>query len=178
MVNLLDDLNKICGGDRNCLAPYTVDRRIKERTVAPYVQLNAKFDILDNPMRVRAGLRYEDTKVTSSALVPIPSGTQWGSANEFNLVYSGKSDFTTFEGSYHNWLPAIDVDYSPISDVKVRASYSHTITRADYASLQAGVSDPFHAARLQWRVEELRSKISDLASRFRDLGFTWLLEAE
>lgn len=138
MVNLLDDLNKICGGDRNCLAPYTVDRRIKERTVAPYVQLNAKFDILDNPMRVRAGLRYEDTKVTSSALVPIPSGTQWGSANEFNLVYSGKSDFTTFEGSYHNWLPAIDVDYSPISDVKVRASYSHTITRADYASLQGG----------------------------------------
>jgi TonB-dependent receptor len=76
--------------------------------------------------------------VTSSALVPIPSGTQWGSANEFNLVYSGKSDFTTFEGSYHNWLPAIDVDYSPMSDVKVRASYSHTITRADYASLQGG----------------------------------------
>jgi TonB-dependent receptor len=138
MVNLLDDLNKICGGDHNCLAPYSVDRRIKERTIAPYLQVNTKFDLFNNPAHVRAGLRYEDTKVTSSALVPIPSGTQWGSANEFNLLYSGTSDFTTFTGKYHNWLPAIDFDVEPMQNVKLRASYSHTITRADYASLQGG----------------------------------------
>jgi TonB-dependent receptor len=138
MVKLLDDRNQICGGDNNCLAPYTVDRRIKERTIAPYLQLNAKFDLFDSPARVRAGLRYEETRVTASALVPIPTGTQWGSANEFNLVFAGGSDFTTFEGKYDNWLPAFDFDFQPIPDVKVRASYSHTITRPDYASLQGG----------------------------------------
>ncbi|MFY7948022.1 MAG: hypothetical protein ACOVRP_02305 [Gemmatimonas sp.] len=29
---------------------------------------------------------------------------------------------------------------APISDVRLRASYSHTITRADYASLQGGLT--------------------------------------
>ena len=37
-----------------------------------------------------------------------------------------------------NWLPSIDFDISPIRNVKLRASYGHTIARADYGSLQGG----------------------------------------
>src|SRR3546814_21128886 len=37
-----------------------------------------------------------------------------------------------------NWLPAVDLGVSPMDDVKLRASYSHTITRPDYASMQGG----------------------------------------
>ncbi|MCW1987620.1 UNVERIFIED_ORG: TonB-dependent receptor [Sphingomonas sp. R1F5B] len=138
MVSLLDSKNQICGGTGNCLAPYTVDRRIKERTIAPYVQVNTKFDLLGREAHFRAGLRYENTRVTSSALVPVPTGTQWVSANEFGLIYGGDSAFTTFAGSYDNFLPAFDFDMQPARNVKFRASYSHTITRADYASLQGG----------------------------------------
>ncbi|MFN4136792.1 MAG: TonB-dependent receptor [Novosphingobium sp.] len=138
MVELLDGLNRICGGDNNCLSPFNVDRRIRERTVAPYLQANSSFDLFSNPAHFRAGLRYEKTRVTSSALVPIPTGTQWVSANEFNLVYGNTSDFTTFRGEYENWLPAFDFDFEPVRNVKVRASYSHTITRPDYASMQGG----------------------------------------
>lgn len=138
MVEFLDGLNGICGGDNNCLSPFQVDRRIRERTVAPYIQANTKFDLFQNPAHFRAGLRYEKTNITSSALVPIPTGTQWVSANEFNLVYGNTTDFTTFKGSYENWLPAVDFDFEPIENVKVRASYSHTITRPDYASMQGG----------------------------------------
>jgi TonB-dependent receptor len=138
MVSLLDSKNQICGGTGNCLASYTVDRRIKERTIAPYVQLNTKFDLLGREAHFRAGLRYENTRVTSSALVPVPTGTQWVSANEFGLIYGGDSAFTTFAGSYDNFLPAFDFDMQPARNVKFRASYSHTITRADYASLQGG----------------------------------------
>ena len=39
-----------------------------------------------------------------------------------------------------NWLPAIDFDLSPFENVKLRASYSHTITRPDYASMQGGIT--------------------------------------
>ncbi|OHD00410.1 MAG: TonB-dependent receptor [Sphingomonadales bacterium RIFCSPLOWO2_12_FULL_63_15] len=138
MVGFLDDLNGICGGDGNCLASFTVDRRIRERTIAPYLQANLAFDVANRPAHFRAGVRYEKTKVRSSALVPIPTGTQWVSANEFNLTYGTGSDFTTFRGDYDNWLPAIDVDFEPIENVKLRASYSHTITRPDYASMQGG----------------------------------------
>lgn len=138
MVGFLDDLNGICGGDGDCRAPFTVDRRIRERTLAPYAQANLTFDLLENPAHFRAGIRYEKTKITSSALVPIPTGTQWVAANEFNLTYGSGSDFTTFKGEYENWLPAFDFDFEPIENVKVRASYSHTITRPDYASMQGG----------------------------------------
>ena len=138
MVGFLDDLNGICGGDGNCLSSFTVDRRIRERTIAPYLQANLAFDVANRPAHFRAGVRYEKTKVRSSALVPIPTGTQWVSANEFNLTYGTGSDFTTFRGNYDNWLPAIDVDFEPIENVKLRASYSHTITRPDYASMQGG----------------------------------------
>ena len=138
MVDFLDDLNGICGGDGNCLSTFTVDRRIRERTVAPYVQANLAFDLANRPAHFRAGVRYEKTKVRSSALVPIPTGTQWVSANEFNLTYGTGSDFTTFRGDYENWLPAFDIDFEPIENVKLRAAYSHTITRPDYASMQGG----------------------------------------
>jgi len=138
MVGFLDDLNGICGGDGNCLSSFTVDRRIRERTIAPYLQANLAFDVANRPAHFRAGVRYEKTKVRSSALVPIPTGTQWVSANEFNLTYGTGSDFTTFRGDYDNWLPAIDVDFEPIENGKLRASYSHTITRPDYASMQGG----------------------------------------
>jgi len=138
MVGFLDDLNGICGGDGNCLSAFTVDRRIRERTFAPYLQAGFEFDLFDNPAHFRAGVRYEKTRITSSALVPIPNGTQWVATNEFNLTYSGESDFTTFKGDYSNWLPAVDFDFEPVRDVVVRASYSHTITRPDYASMQGG----------------------------------------
>ncbi|MCC4233326.1 TonB-dependent receptor [Sphingobium soli] len=138
MVSFLDDLNGICGGDGNCLSSFTVDRRIRERTVAPYIQGNFEFDVANRPAHFRAGLRYEKTKIKSSALVPVPTATEWVSINEFNLVFGGGSDFTTFRGDYDNWLPAFDVDFEPIDNVKLRASYSHTITRPDYASMQGG----------------------------------------
>ena len=140
VVSLLDQAYKICGGDGDCRTPYTTDRRIREKTVAPYLQINNTFDLFNNPAHFIAGLRYENTTVKSSALVPIPNGTRQNSANEFNILYSGQSDFTTFSGEYAEWLPNFDFDVSPIRDVKLRASYSHTITRADYGSLQGGLT--------------------------------------
>ena len=147
MVGIINDLYGTCThpltgtptGD-GCLAKFTTDRRISEKTLAPYLQANMAFDLFQRPSHLRAGIRYERTKVDSSALVPVPSGTQWVADNEFNLIQSGESDFTTLKGKYHEWLPAVDFDLEPIHNVKVRASYSHTITRPDYASMQGGLS--------------------------------------
>ncbi len=138
MVSLLDNLYNVCGGDGDCSSPYTVDRRTEEKTLAPYLQINTSFDVNGRKAHLRAGLRYETTTVDSKALVPVPSGTQWVSENEFDLIFSGQSSFTRFKGSYQNWLPNVDFDIEPIHNLKLRASYSHTITRADYASLQGG----------------------------------------
>ena len=121
-----------------CLAQYTVDRRTNEKVLAPYLQLNNTFELFSNPAHLIAGIRYEKTRVKSSALVPVPSGTQWVADNEFGVIYGGDSAFTTFKGDYKNWLPSIDFDFQPIRNVKMRASYSHTITRSNYDFLQGG----------------------------------------
>ena len=123
-----------------CLAEFTTDRRLSERTLAPYLQSSHSFDILADEAHLILGLRYEVTDVSSSALVPIPTGTSQVSFNEIGVVYGGDSSFTTLKGSYDNWLPAVDFDVSPMQDLKLRASYSHTITRPGYASLDGGIS--------------------------------------
>ena len=138
MVALIDSKYKTCGGDGDCTAPFTTDRRISEKTLAPYLQVNSKFDLFNNPAHIVAGVRYEQTNVDSAALVPTPTQTAWVADNEFNVINSGTGSFTRFKGSYQNWLPSIDIDVSPTRDIKLRASYSHTITRADYGSLQGG----------------------------------------
>ena len=137
VVKLLDQAYQTCGGNGQCLIPYTTDSRVREKTIAPYFQFNGKFDIFSLPGHIIGGVRYETTNVTASALVPTPTGGQQNSQNEFNVLFAG-TGFTTFRGSYQNWLPSVDFDIEPIDSVKLRASYSHTITRADYGSLQGG----------------------------------------
>ena len=142
LITLLDTKLGICNaapGD-TCLAPYSTDRRIKERTVAPFVQSFHRFDLGSTEVQARFGLRYEETKITSEALAPVPTGTVWVAQNEISLVKSPGAGFTTLRGRYENWLPAIDVSFKPLSDVILRASYSQTITRPDYASMQGGIT--------------------------------------
>jgi TonB-dependent receptor len=145
MVDLLESKFKACSAPRSgtsiagsCLAQFNTDRRITEKTLAPYVQVAGKFDAFGNTGHIVAGLRYESTDITSSALVPVPARTQWVADNEFNVVLSNDSTFTRFDGRYDNWLPSIDFDISPLHNVKLRASYSHTITRASYDLMQGG----------------------------------------
>ncbi len=148
MVALIDSLYGTCSHPTpagkptgvGCLAQFSTDRRIKERTLAPYLQANMVFDLFQRPSHLRAGIRYERTKINSAALVPVPIGTQWAAANEFNITNGPDSAFTSLKGKYHEWLPAVDFDVEPIHNVKLRASYSHTITRADYQSMQGGLT--------------------------------------
>ena len=144
LIDLLQSRLGICnasvGGPGTCLAEFTTDRRIREKSVAPYLQSTHKFELGDMRSNLRLGMRYEKTKITSSALVPVPTGTVWVSDNEISLVGGTGSAFTTLKGDYDNWLPAVDFDLAPTSSVKLRAAYSHTITRPDYTSLQGGIT--------------------------------------
>lgn len=142
LIQLLDSQLGICAAAPagTCLAPYTTDRRIKEETIAPYVQSFHRFTLGDAEGTLRLGLRYEETEVTSTALSPIPVGTIWVAANEINAVFAPDADFTTLDGKYDNWLPAVDFSLEPVQDVILRASYSHTITRPTYNNMQGGIT--------------------------------------
>lgn len=143
LISLLNTSINICSAAAQagtCLASYSADRRVQERTIAPYIQTAHEFELAGSELNLRFGLRYERTKVDSSALVPIPTGTVWTGGNETSIVYGAARGFSTLSGDYENWLPAIDMDFEPLRNVMLRASYSHTITRPDYASLQGGTT--------------------------------------
>ena len=146
MAELLRSQYNICGNPGvgtartgTCLADYTTDRGVREKTISPYLQVNTKFDLLEGPAHIIAGVRYDQTTVSSRALQQVPVGTRWTGANEFALIYAPGQSFLNSKGSYQNWLPSIDFDMEPVRNVKLRASYSHTITRADYGALLGGL---------------------------------------
>lgn len=146
LINLLESQIGICSHPWNgsaqpgtCLANYQADRNIRESTIAPYIQTVHHFDIGSARVNLRMGLRYEVTDISSSALTPVPNGTVWVSSNEIGISSFSSSGISTLKGHYDHWLPAIDLDIAPTSNTKLRASYSVTVTRPDYASMQGGI---------------------------------------
>ncbi len=119
--------------------PGGTDRRTKENTLSLYGQYNLDWEIARIPMNLSAGVRYEKTDVTAAAVVPTPTGSTWGSVNEFDLTYNGQAA-TTQKGSYKFFLPSIDFDAEVLKNVKVRLSYGDTIARPGWDQIQGGRS--------------------------------------
>ncbi|MFL6680893.1 MAG: TonB-dependent receptor [Burkholderiaceae bacterium] len=119
--------------------PGGTDRRTKENTTSLYGQYNRDWETFGMPMNLSLGVRYEKTDVTAAAVVPTPSGSVWGSVNEFDLTYDGKAA-TTQKGSYNFWLPSLDFDADLTKTLKARASYGDTIARPGWDAIQGGRS--------------------------------------
>jgi TonB-dependent receptor len=115
---------------------FTTDRRVTEKSKSAYAQWSDTWD-WHVPVHFRAGIRYEDTDVTSKALVPIATAIQWQSANELNIV-QGSPGFTMLSGDYKYWLPSADISFDVTDDVILRASYGRTIGRPGWGDIQGG----------------------------------------
>ncbi|SEM17322.1 TonB-dependent receptor [Pseudoxanthomonas sp. GM95] len=116
---------------------FTTDRRTREKSQSAYLQWSNRFDDFALPFDLAAGLRYEKTQVTSSALVPTATGISWGSANELSITQSG-SGFTELKGEYRYFLPSLDFALDLTDSMKFRASYGETIGRPSWADIQGG----------------------------------------
>jgi len=95
-------------------------------------------EIGSKPLDIRAGVRYEQTDVTSSALSPVYTGLLWNAGNEIALLSAAGDDFTTFEGEYDYWLPNLDISIDWTDTIVGRFSYSKTLARPNYIDIQGG----------------------------------------
>ncbi|MBB5518476.1 TonB-dependent receptor [Amphiplicatus metriothermophilus] len=133
-----------CGGDGVCRSDdFLIDRRIEEESWAGFLDVVSDFHVGDMPAQIIAGVRYETTNVVSPSQVTAPSGAQWVAANEFVLI--GLTDpnnvvVQEFTGGYDYFLPAVDFQIDPLEDVKLRASYSKTLTRPGYGDIAGGLT--------------------------------------
>lgn len=117
-----------------------LDDEVKEKIWAGYVQFTWKGDFMGRPAGVVAGVRYENTKVTSNSIVTQPDRIAWVSDNDFTTVLSSATVQIQAEGEYNNLLPAIDFQIEPMDNLLARVSYSRTLARPDYGVLFASRS--------------------------------------
>ncbi|TQV65965.1 TonB-dependent receptor [Exilibacterium tricleocarpae] len=126
-----------CGVRLCASSDFTTDRTALEEQRAAYAQVNLAWEQWAMPMQLTVGLRYEDTDVTSKALVPIYDSIAWVADNEFR-AQSTRTGFTQLTGGYNNWLPNIDFDIEFTEDIVGRISASKTMTRPLYNHIQGG----------------------------------------
>lgn len=115
---------------------YDTDRRTSEKSKSAYLQINTDWDTA-LPIHTAIGVRYEETDVLSTALVPTATSISWVSQNEFPISF-GEPSFTSLEGKYRHVLPSFDSDVELNKDMKLRFSYGHTIGRPRYDQIQGG----------------------------------------
>src|SRR6185295_16535274 len=115
---------------------FTTDRRTEEETHSAFVQFSQTWESRV-PVHLALGLRYEQTDVTSSALVPTATGINWVANNEFNIVFA-QPDFTTLKGDYSYLLPSLDMAFDVRDNMKIRASAGQSIGRPDWGQIQGG----------------------------------------
>ncbi len=127
-------------GDQAMFLPsstFTTDRRVEEKSQSAFLQYIKDWDTA-MPVRAAVGVRYEETKVTATALVPVAVGINWTAANEYPIQFAGTPGFTTLEGKYRHFLPSLDFDVDVTDRLKARASYGESIGRPGWGDIQGG----------------------------------------
>uniref|UniRef100_UPI000465ECBE TonB-dependent receptor n=1 Tax=Marinimicrobium sp. LS-A18 TaxID=1381596 RepID=UPI000465ECBE len=115
---------------------------VEEDISAFYAEADMNFQVMGLDTSVLAGVRYEETTVTSTSFVTLPDEIMWVSDNDFQAVVAGGGTPLpdTIVGEYDNVLPSIDVSVNLTDDLLARASFSNTIGRPGYGSLIAARS--------------------------------------
>ena len=108
---------------------------VEEDVTALFIQTEFETSIGDMPLRINAGLRYEETEVESfSSAQPIIDTEAINSA-EVRLVRGPGQILERIQGEYDFVLPSIDAKLDVTDNFVVRASYSETITRPQISRL-------------------------------------------
>ncbi|MGI9202265.1 MAG: TonB-dependent receptor [Woeseiaceae bacterium] len=116
------------------------DRRTEEDTLAVYAQAKMNFEAFNRPIAVRLGVRYEQTDINSPAETQTYTALNWNAPNEIALVPGAAADLTDFEGDYDEVLPNLDIAMDLTDEQVLRLSYSKTMARPDYISIQGGLT--------------------------------------
>ncbi|WP_201276862.1 TonB-dependent receptor [Microbulbifer sp. ALW1] len=116
------------------------DRETIEVSTSAYAQYNFNSAIGTMPYEVNAGLRYEQTDVDSTSVVPAYSRAEWNSNNEQAILGDGEQVFLSEKGNYDYWLPSIGFKLDVREDLVARAAVSQAITRPDYNSIKGGTT--------------------------------------
>lgn len=124
------------------LVPFDNDNTLEETVTGGYIQVALEGDLNDRPWHLLAGVRFEQTDLTSTARMKAPLYRIYEGNNDFQTTQYLSDDLTSYviENDYTNTLPSIDFDIEVVDDIVLRASYSTTISRPNYNNLFSSTS--------------------------------------
>lgn len=134
-----DNFKNFPGGKIQPNGIYNLNREITEEVTSLFVEYATEFNLGDMPASVLAGIRYEQTDVTSVSDVRTPVTVEWQDQDDFTTNLGNQSLYEKATSDYSNVLPSIDLTLNPSEDVVVRMSMSKTMARAGYADLRTNV---------------------------------------
>jgi TonB-dependent receptor len=100
--------------------------RVTEATLAGYLRANFRTNLGSVPMFGNVGLRYVETKTTSSGYLLNP-----GTPVSYSIV--------TFDNTYDDWLPTANVNFSLSREIIARFAYSRTLGRPGLTQISPGL---------------------------------------
>ncbi|MGZ3297378.1 MAG: TonB-dependent receptor [Asticcacaulis sp.] len=116
------------------------DNIVEEDVKAGYAQFAMKADFLSRPVKILAGVRYEDTHVTVTAFQNLPTGIRWDQKNNFSVIQGSSIQPYAVKSHYSNLLPSLDMAMSITDTLTGRMSFSVTDARPQYSSMYATTS--------------------------------------
>jgi TonB-dependent receptor len=111
-------------------------RTVREKRWALYVRANFEVDLAGMPFRFNAGLRDENTSVTSIAIGrnPVSLTTSTADPTLLSTVYSPSQSIVA-TSSYNFLLPSVDMKLEVTPKLHLRFDASRTLTRPGLGSL-------------------------------------------
>ncbi|MCR6658296.1 MAG: TonB-dependent receptor [Asticcacaulis sp.] len=113
---------------------------VDEQVTAAYAQFSMKSELVGRPVKILAGVRYENTDVTVTAYQNIPTGLRWDQKNNFSVVQGTDVQPYAVKSHYSNLLPSLDMAMNITDDLIGRMSFSVTNARPQYSSMYATTS--------------------------------------
>ncbi|MGB3625594.1 MAG: TonB-dependent receptor [Henriciella sp.] len=113
---------------------------VNEEITSLYAQFQMEGEFFARPARMNAGVRYEETEVTSDTLQTVPEVIVWGSDNDFLVRNGPDRQSVSGSASYDYLLPNLDLQIDLTDDIVARASFSKTIGRVAFANLFASTT--------------------------------------
>jgi len=112
---------------------------VEENTKSIYIQTNWYFDLVDYPIELNIGVRYEETDVTSNVLQDVPTAVWWQGGSEWHTQFlPGDGNSLTLTGEHDVFLPMVDFKVDLTDELVGRLSWGKTIARAPLGALAGG----------------------------------------
>jgi iron complex outermembrane recepter protein len=143
---------KCVAGALGCFAPYAGGPEpnpldpgsisfVQEKSYSPFVTLSQRLNIADRQLTINFGMRYERSNTITGGYGRLPQSLTVNTQDHTAFVVNyTPAQFLTTASQYSYFLPSLDLNFFPLSDLKVRFDASRTLTRPPLNEITPTVS--------------------------------------